>query len=126
MDPVRAIADAVLYEGYMLWPYRRSATKNQRRWTFGGVYPRGHSERHPDDAWTMRTECLLEGGPDARFTVAVRFLHVVARQVLCDGEPVDELTLDGTRHLSCDEASERELAIEGPGRVPVAIAAGSE
>ena len=37
----RQIADAVLYEGYLLWPYRRSATKNQRRWTFGGVYPPG-------------------------------------------------------------------------------------
>ena len=37
----RKIADAVLYEGYVLWPYSRSATKNQRRWTFGGVYPRG-------------------------------------------------------------------------------------
>ena len=42
-DPVRAIADAVLYEGYILWPYRRSALKNQKRWTFGGVHPRGHS-----------------------------------------------------------------------------------
>ncbi len=31
-DPVRAIADAVLYEGYVLWPYRASALKNQRRW----------------------------------------------------------------------------------------------
>ena len=49
-DPVRAIADAVLYEGYVLWPYRRSALKNQRRWTFGGVYPRAHSEGREDDA----------------------------------------------------------------------------
>ena len=50
MDPVRAIADAVLYEGYVLWPYRRSALKNQRRWTFGGVYPRGAQRaRIPDD-----------------------------------------------------------------------------
>ena len=80
-DPVRAIADAVLYEGYVLWPYRRSALKNQRRWTFGGVYPRGHSAAHPDDPWTMRTQCLLEGGPDARVEVRVRFLHVVARRV---------------------------------------------
>ena len=44
-DPVRAIADAVLYEGYVLWPYRRSALKNQRRWTFGGVYPAARGER---------------------------------------------------------------------------------
>jgi hypothetical protein len=119
VDPVRAIADAVLYEGYLLWPYRRSATKNQRRWTFGGVYPRGHSERHPDDAWTMRTECLLEGG--ANFSVTVRFLHVVARQVMRGDEPVDELTVDGVRHLSWDEATERELTGAGP----IAIAAGS-
>jgi hypothetical protein len=125
VDPVRAIADAVLYEGYMLWPYRRSATKNQRRWTFGGVYPRAHSERHPDDAWTMRTECLLEGGRDARVQVAVRFLHVVARQVMRGGRPVDELTAGGRRHLSWDEAVEREVVVEEPGCAPIAIAAGS-
>jgi len=118
MDPVRAIADAVLYEGYLLWPYRRSATKNQRRWTFGGVYPRAHSERHPDDRATLLTECLLEGG--GGFDVSVRFLHVVARQVMRGDEPVDELTAGGERHLSWDEATEREL---GPG--PIAIAAGS-
>ena len=50
MDRVRRIADAVLYEGYMLWPYRRSALKNQRRWTFGGVYPKQLTAAHPDDA----------------------------------------------------------------------------
>jgi hypothetical protein len=125
VDPVRAIADAVLYEGYLLWPYRRSATKNRRRWTFGGVYPREHAERHPDDAWTMRAGCLLEGGAGARFTVAVRFLHVVARQVLRDGEPVDELVAGGERHLSWDEAVERELVLDGPGRMPIAIPADS-
>ncbi len=124
MDPVRAIADAVLYEGYLLWPYRRSATKNQRRWTFGGVYPETHSARHPDDAWILHTECLLEG--DADFTVAVRFLHVVARQVMRDGAPVDELLAGGERHLSWDEAVERELTVAGPGRVRIAIAAGAE
>jgi hypothetical protein len=125
MDPVRAIADAVLYEGYVLWPYRRSAMKNQRRWTFGGVYPRAHSERHPDDRWTMRTECLLEGA-DARVGVSVRFLHVVARQLLAGVEPVDELTVDGARHLSWDEAVEREVTLRAPGSAPIAIPAGSE
>jgi hypothetical protein len=123
MDPVRAIADAVLYEGYLLWPYRRSATKNQRRWTFGGVYPRMHSARHPDDRWTMHTECLLEGD-GADVTVAVRFLHVVARQVLRDGEPVDELIAGGERYLSWDESVEREVLLDGPGGAPVAVPAG--
>jgi hypothetical protein len=125
VDRVRAIADAALYEGYLLWPYRRSATKNQRRWTFGGVFPRGHSELHPDDAWTMRTECLLESGDPARVQVSVRFLHVVARQLYAGTEPVDELEAGGERHLSWDEATEREVTIEGPGRAPIAVAAAS-
>ena len=83
----RAIADAVLYEGYVLWPYRRSALKNQRRWTFGGVYPRGAQRaRTPTTACAMRTQCLVEGD-DRAVDVRVRFLHVVERQVTRGGEP---------------------------------------
>jgi hypothetical protein len=100
VDPVRAIADAVLYEGYLLWPYRRSATKNQRRWTFGGVYPPAHSERHPDDRARVRAECLVEG--DGELTVSARFLQIVRRRASGDAPYVD-----------WDEAVERELA---PGR----------
>jgi hydrogenase maturation protease len=103
VDDLRRIADAVLYEGYLLWPYRRSALKNQRRWTFGGVYPEAHSRAHPDDASRMRTEALLLEGDPADVDVSVRFLHVVVRD-------------DGW-----EEATEREL---GPG--PIAIAAGGE
>jgi hypothetical protein len=124
-DPVRAIADAVLYEGYILWPYRRSALKNQRRWTFGGVYPRGHSAAHPDDPWTMRTQCLLEGAPDTRVEVRVRFLHVVARRVgraAGDGlELVDELEVAGERHLAWDEAVEREVVLHPAAAGSVAV-----
>jgi hypothetical protein len=126
-DPVRAIADAVLYEGYVLWPYRRSALKNQRRWTFGGVYPPAHAARHPDDPAVMRTECLLRGGPGATLEVRVRFLHVVARRVgraVGDGlELVDELAVGGERHLAWDEAAEREVVV-GPARVGSVAACG--
>jgi hypothetical protein len=118
VDPVRAIADAVLYEGYVLWPYRRSALKNQKRWTFGGVYPRDHSEGREDDPCVMQTQCLLEAPPHARVDVSVRFLHVVERQVAGRGaggglEPVDELTVAGDRHLSWTEAAEREIEAGG-------------
>jgi hypothetical protein len=114
-DPVRAIADVVLYEGYILWPYRKSALKNQRRWTFGGVYPRRYSERHQDDPWRMRTECLIEAREGVAVEVTVRFLQVVRRDVARLGvgglEPVEELSLAGARHLAWDEARERELAL---------------
>jgi hypothetical protein len=137
-DPVRQIADAVLYEGYILWPYRRSALKNQRRWTFGGVYPEAHSAGREDDPHVMRTECLLEGGKNALVDVRVRFLHVVRRRV-ARATPgglvgVEEFTVAGERHLSWDEAVEREVAAEGLGhaaraagrRVPVAIGPGED
>jgi hydrogenase maturation protease len=38
------IVNAVLYEGYVLYPYRPSSKKNQReRFTFGRVYPPAYS-----------------------------------------------------------------------------------
>jgi hypothetical protein len=135
-DPVRQLADAVLYEGYILWPYRKSALKNQQRWTFGGVYPRGHSERHPDDRWRMRTECLIEAPEGIAVEVTVRCLQVVRRDVARLGaaglERVPELTVAGVRHLAWDEARERELALptlrlgEKPVATRIEIEAGSE
>lgn len=130
MDAVREIADAVLYEGYVLWPYRRSALKNTRRFTFGGVYPPAHSGAHPDDAASMQTQVLVEGGPGARADVRVRFLQVVRRQLFRDGAPVEELTAGGTRYVSWEEAREREVAavsmLGAPVRVPIAIPAGRD
>jgi hydrogenase maturation protease len=78
---VDQIADAVLYEGYLLYPYRPSV-KNRQRWTFGGLYPRSYSEAHAGtDHWTSQTECLVEAGEDARLGVRVRFLHLQLRRV---------------------------------------------
>jgi hypothetical protein len=130
LDPVREIADAVLYEGYVLWPYRRSALKNTRRFTFGGVYPPAHSGAHPDDPASMQTQVLLEGGPGAHVDVHVRFLQVVRRQLYRDGAPVDELTVGGERYVSWEEAREREVAtvstLDAPVVLPIAIPAGRD
>jgi hypothetical protein len=127
-DPIRAIADAVLYEGYILWPYRRSALKNQRRFTFGGVYPPAHSAAHPDDRASMRTEVLLSGaGPCPRFEITVRFLQVVQRTVVdAEGTEVDELIVDGERHLSWEEAVEREFHADSEGVHPISVTAGAD
>ncbi len=114
-DPVRPIADAVLYEGYILWPYRRSALKNQRRFNFGGVYPPAHSREHPDDPSVMNTEVLLQAGDQARVTPTVRFLQVVRRAAARrHGEglqEVDQLTAGGERYTTWEEAVEREIAV---------------
>jgi hypothetical protein len=81
-ERVQQIADAVLYEGYLLYPYTQTAVKNQQRWTFGGVYPEVYSAaQRGADACAMQTECLVSGGDEAVVTVRVRFLHIVDRAV---------------------------------------------
>jgi len=53
------VADAVLYEGYVLYPYRASAAKNRVRWQFGVVAPRAYSESGASEPWAQQTEVLV-------------------------------------------------------------------
>lgn len=79
---VEKIADAVLYEGYILYPYRPSAVKNQQRWNFGALCPAPYSRAQGGtEAWTMQTECIAEGGTETALEVKVRFLHLTEREV---------------------------------------------
>ncbi|GHO42587.1 hypothetical protein [Ktedonospora formicarum] len=78
LEQVRAIAEAVMYEGYILYPYRHNALKNRIRWTIGVVYPRAYSEAQGGiDPWQMHTECLIEGSPMTHLSVTSRFLHLL-------------------------------------------------
>lgn len=138
------IARTLLYEGYMLWPYRRSALKNRRRWTIGGVYPPGfEGAESSGDARELQAECLLECDAAPRFEIRLRFLHRVFRQVAeLRGEElvdVDELEIADERYLTWDEAAEREVALrvaEGeaddthvlpiPALLPLEVPAGRE
>jgi hydrogenase maturation protease len=87
---VKRIADAVLYEGYVLYPYRPSV-KSRQRWTFGGLYPRSYSEaQEGSDGWVVQTECLVQGGERTILQVKCRFLHLLARLVGQLKGPVNE------------------------------------
>ena len=79
---VEKIADAVLYEGYILYPYRPSAVKNQQRWNFGALCPESYSlAQKGTESWTMQTECLVRPGDETVLNLKVRFLHLVSREV---------------------------------------------
>jgi len=106
---VRRIAETVLYEGHVLWPYRRSALKNRERWTFGRLYPEAH--RAEGDASALQMEALLEANGPARLRVIVRFLPIVTRQAMVNGQPVDALEVGGRRYVTWDETTEREIAM---------------
>lgn len=79
-ERVRPVADAILYEGYALYPYRASSIKNRKRFNFGVLLPRGWPGAAGADTHEMRTECLVEGFADAVVRVAVRFLRLVERE----------------------------------------------
>src|SRR5690348_13545189 len=97
LDPVRYIADAVLYEGYILYPYRASAQKNQSRWQFGVVMAPGYAAAEASETSVTRAECVLEHTGAPSVTVLLRFLQVQRRT-----------SSDGT---AWDEAVEREVEV---------------
>jgi hypothetical protein len=96
---VEKIVRALLYEGYMLYPYRASAIKNRQRWNFGVLMPKGFSEAHQGtEAWMMQSECLVRTSKDARLNINVRFLQlvceeVVERDVSVTDQSLNELTI---------------------------------
>ncbi|MFE4171300.1 hypothetical protein ACFRR7_04475 [Streptomyces sp. NPDC056909] len=79
-EEARRVADALLFEGYVLYPYRASARKNQLRWQFGVLVPPSWAEAHGEHA-EQRTECLLEPRGADRLDVELRFLQVHRRTV---------------------------------------------
>jgi hypothetical protein len=108
----RAIADAVLYEGYVLYPYRASSRKNQLRWQFGVLVPRAFGQADASERWSARTECLVHPGPAPVLTVRIRCLQVQRRRVEAGGATgefvrVDQLEVDGRLYVEWDEAIDR-------------------
>jgi hydrogenase maturation protease len=110
---VDVVARAVLYEGYVLYPYR-PCVKTRQRWTFGGTFPEAYAAAHPGvDAGMMQTQCLLQGPGEARLSVTLRFLHLMERAVEDgEGRAVKELRVGEQTYQSWQEAVERELCME--------------
>jgi hypothetical protein len=73
VDP---IARAVLYEGYLLYPYSKSSLKNRRPSPFGALVPQVYSLANGEtEPWSMQTEFLLRGDERATLQGRVRFLQ---------------------------------------------------
>src|SRR5262245_45785538 len=105
----RAVADAILYEGYILYPYRASSQKNQSRWQFGVVMPAGFAATDPTESSASQTECLLEWDEGTELDIAVRYLQVQRRSIRdTGGTTVGSVTVDGTLVTAWEEAVERE------------------
>jgi hypothetical protein len=100
LDAVRRIADAVLYEGYILYPYRASAQKNRSRWQWGVVMGPGYAAADPSERDFTQAEIVLEHSGQASVQIILRFLQVQRRSTE---------TAEPGQAQTWDEAVEREI-----------------
>jgi hypothetical protein len=99
-EGVEKIAAAILYEGYILYPYRATAIKNRQRWNFGTLYPRIYAEaQRPEEPFRLIAECLVVPDGQASLDVRLSFLQLMRQK-----EIEDQLT---DPSLAWDEAVER-------------------
>lgn len=95
MNKIEQIADAILFEGYNLFPFRKSALKNQKRFNFGIISPKSWAENQTNENYFQQTECLVFcGNEDFMISAKIRFLQVdvsendwqetTSREVLCE------------------------------------------
>ena len=104
-DRARSIADAVLYEGYLLYPYRATSSKNQSRWQFGVLGPSGAADAGFGEDDTVSAQFLIDGA--AELSLVLRFLQLQRRHAERDlgggrFERVDELTSGSRSWLTWD------------------------
>lgn len=139
LDQVRAVADAVLYEGYLLYPYRASSAKNQCRWQFGVLGPTDAERNGVGEDSSMSAQLLVRSAGNPQISVAVRFLQLQRRSAerrRGDGtfEPVGELVAAGRSWLSWDEAVEQQITfgpfdirdLRAPQLLPIVIDSGTD
>jgi hypothetical protein len=136
-DRARAVADAVLYEGYLLYPYRASSSKNQSRWQFGVLGPHGAADTGIGEDDTLSAQVLVRSYGVPSVSGVVRFLHLQhrgAERDVGDGrfERVDQLTAGSQMWVSWDEAVECDIKIDPfrvtslPRTLDISVPAGSD
>jgi hypothetical protein len=122
-DRARVLADAVLLEGYVLYPYRASAPKNRYRWAFGVLAPQSWSEAGGCESWWMESQCLVAVTDLTRIEARFRLLQTQHRSVqrTRDGgqyDPVESLDVDGRLLVTWDEGTvcEKDFAFDASSR----------
>jgi hydrogenase maturation protease len=102
---VEAIARTLLYEGYLLYPYRQSAVKNRQRFNFGVLHPPAFCQPGGPDRSALKMQIPVLGDGSTRVLLSVRFLQ------LFDRTPAEHDRLE-TGVDSWLEAAEREIALD--------------
>lgn len=122
----RSVADAILYEGYVLYPYGALSDKNQGsvRFQWGVLAPRRHVEIDPSERSAQRIELVVDPGDAPSIAVRVRCLQLQHRGVEVAGASgftrTDRLDVGDRMWLEWDEAVERDIDLGVIPLLPVA------
>ncbi|HET9073704.1 MAG TPA: hypothetical protein VFN48_03925 [Solirubrobacteraceae bacterium] len=73
-EPLEALIDSLLYEGYALYPYTPGATKNATPTPFGIVYPTAYAQQLTSTFDHLELHAELTAPADAVLRAEVRFL----------------------------------------------------
>jgi predicted nucleotidyltransferase len=120
LSTLEKITRTVLYEGYAIFPYRRSSAKNVKPIPFGTVYPQVYQKHHSELHAATQTQCILQASEQASVKITVRFLHLRRKRLLrIDPENFgqnqfqsrDIIEIDDQTYESGWEALEREIDI---------------
>lgn len=125
LAPVQAIEGAVLYDGFIMYPYREAPVRPQRRWTFGPLYPRAYARKRDAQLCSQQVQCLIRGDKDTQVEIRTCFLQLTDRQPGRLEQPVDalprfrdpdytsveRLALGGETHHHWQEALERDVEL---------------
>ncbi|MGI8772888.1 MAG: hypothetical protein ACR2JE_15810 [Acidobacteriaceae bacterium] len=107
-ESVEKIAAAILYEGYILYPYRPTSIKNRQRWNFGTLYPRMYAEaQHPAEPFRLTAECLLVPETQASLDIKISFLQLVRQQTSAPAADTESQHQLSDPSLAWEEAIER-------------------
>jgi hypothetical protein len=106
---VEKVAAAILYEGYILYPYRKTAIKNRQRWNFGTLYPRVYAEAQmPEEPFRFVAECLTEEGTqEPTLDLKIQFLQLLRQRNQASSEIADRIPRLSDPSLEWEEAIER-------------------
>ncbi|MFF0342764.1 hypothetical protein [Kribbella sp. NPDC004875] len=121
-DEVQQVADAILFEGYVLYPYRASSGKNRVRWQFGVLMPPSYARVDPSERTWSQTECLVDGECD-ELTIRLRFLQAQHRVAVdSSGREVPALHVGDATYVAWDEAVEQHVDVScAPADLPCEV-----
>jgi len=109
-ENIEKIADAILYEGYALFPYRKNALKNQKRFNFGVLSPQCWAELQTNEQFFQQTEILVLSNESAKILFKVRYLQLEDNE---DWQTAHEKVYENSVEIKEFQISDFRFQIDG-------------